>query len=269
MAYDDAEKQDERENEDDTRAMAAALRSGPQLAAGKKSGGMPSLPIGQILNMVGGAGAGAGALDMGTAGAADAVGTDIGGGLLASLPEDAMVLAAGDGYNGVVSQPTHMVVGEKGPEAVNVQPLSDDMADMGDLLNTMSPEARQTLLGASTVPEEQKLLQEQMARALSLRQPRAGQHTTGAGAALGGLGDVINAARSGYMEAKTAKEQRANVERERSSQNAYAMALRQVAEERNRRRAAKMPDSQPTADRGDEATIYPGSYGTPGALAGR
>lgn len=65
------------------------------------------------------------------------------------------------------------------------------MGEMDELLSQFSPEELAELIGLGTLDERGALLQDQMAQAQALRQPQAGHHTTGMGAALGGLGDVV------------------------------------------------------------------------------
>lgn len=53
--------------------------------------------------------------------------------------------------------------------------------------------------------EQDRAIQQQLARANALQDKPQSVHTTGAGAAIGGMGDVLNA----YMGAKREKQQRA------------------------------------------------------------
>lgn len=64
------------------------------------------------------------------------------------------------------------------------------MLDEG-ILSQLTPEELQQLMGMGTLDERGQLLQQQLQMADALRQPQAGEHSTGLGAALGGLGDVL------------------------------------------------------------------------------
>jgi len=52
-------------------------------------------------------------------------------------------------------------------------------------------EELQQLMGLGSMDERQQLVRQQLAQAQALRDPISGQHSTGMGAALGGLGDVF------------------------------------------------------------------------------
>ncbi|AAK94390.1 hypothetical protein Mx8p55 [Myxococcus phage Mx8] len=63
--------------------------------------------------------------------------------------------------------------------------------DFDALLQQMTPEELEQLIGLGTLDERQGLLDQQMAMAQALQQPSGKQSSTGWGAALGGLGDVV------------------------------------------------------------------------------
>lgn len=64
-------------------------------------------------------------------------------------------------------------------------------------LSPQDEELLSELMGLGTLGERGKLLEHQMAQAEALRQPVGGGHTTGLGAALGGLGDVFRGVGAG------------------------------------------------------------------------
>lgn len=71
--------------------------------------------------------------------------------------------------------------------------------DFDALLQQMTPEELEQLLGLGTLDERQGMLGHQMAQAELLKQPSNKQYSTGWGAALGGLGDVIRAGQGQYQ----------------------------------------------------------------------
>jgi hypothetical protein len=78
---------------------------------------------------------------------------------------------------------------------------------MPNILDTLSPEDLQQLLGAENIPERQRILQEQLGQAQLLANRPQRAHTTGAGAALSGVGDVIGAIGGGLETARVRGQQ--------------------------------------------------------------
>ena len=71
--------------------------------------------------------------------------------------------------------------------------------DFNALLQQMTPEELEQLLGMGTLDERQNMLGHQMAQAEILKQGSGKQYSTGMGAALGGLADVIRAGQGQYQ----------------------------------------------------------------------
>jgi len=71
--------------------------------------------------------------------------------------------------------------------------------DFSDLLQQMTPEELEQLIGLGTLDERQQMLGHQMAQAELLRQPSNRHYSTGWGAALGGLADVVRAGQGQYQ----------------------------------------------------------------------
>lgn len=65
------------------------------------------------------------------------------------------------------------------------------MVDDYELLSQLPPEALEQLLGLGTLDERGGLLQQQLAQAEALRQPRQQQHSTGGGAIGHGIGNLF------------------------------------------------------------------------------
>lgn len=72
-------------------------------------------------------------------------------------------------------------------------------AEFAELWELMSPEEQNQLLAMGTLDERQAMLNRQMQQAELLKQGSGKQYSTGAGAALGGLADVIRAGQGQYM----------------------------------------------------------------------
>lgn len=76
-----------------------------------------------------------------------------------------------------------------------------------ELLGSLPPEALQQLLGMGTLDERGDLLQQQLLQAQALQNPTSGDHSTGMGAALGGLGDVFRSVGGGMQQNKAQGQQ--------------------------------------------------------------
>lgn len=72
--------------------------------------------------------------------------------------------------------------------------------ELADLLESMPPEMVDQLLGLSVMGEKGGLLQEQLAQAQAMGQPSGRQFSTGMGAGLGGLGDLLRQLGGGLRE---------------------------------------------------------------------
>jgi hypothetical protein len=80
---------------------------------------------------------------------------------------------------------------------------------------TLSPEEMQETL--FPFQDQQALLEQQLAQAQALRSNYAQGHTTGLGAGLGGLADVLNGYASGREQKRVGGEQKALLERKQKS----------------------------------------------------
>lgn len=98
------------------------------------------------------------------------------------------------------------------------------------LLASATPEELQQLLGMGTLDEKGGALEQQMAQALALRQGGGRQYSTGAGAALGAVGDVLNGVRSHQQEGELKKQQEALLGQKDAGRNLYVELLRRRAQ---------------------------------------
>ena len=72
-------------------------------------------------------------------------------------------------------------------------------AEFSQLWELMTPEEQNQLLAMGTLDERQAMLDRQMQQAELLKQGSGKQYSTGMGAALGGLADVIRAGQGQYQ----------------------------------------------------------------------
>ena len=94
-----------------------------------------------------------------------------------------------------------------------------------DLLSGMDPAALQKMLNLGTLDERGDLLQQQLMQAQALRGQAMPQHSTGAGAALGGLGNVLSGVSGDLQSAHINKEQGALLGQKDAGRSAYAQAI--------------------------------------------
>lgn len=90
-----------------------------------------------------------------------------------------------------------------------------------DLIANLSPEELQQLMGMTTLDERGGVIQDQIAQALAMRQPVSGQHSTGMGAALGGLGDVLGNIGGGIQNKMLRGEQQGNLAKKDAGNSLY------------------------------------------------
>ncbi len=98
--------------------------------------------------------------------------------------------------------------------------MADQARDVGamdplDGLTNLDPKKRKSYL--EPFKDKAEVLQDQLRQAELLRKPNEYQHTTGIGAALGGLGDIVNAGVSGYHTRKAREAQEALMGRKQGS----------------------------------------------------
>ncbi len=93
------------------------------------------------------------------------------------------------------------------------------------LLSSIPPEQLQKMLGLGSMDERGDLIQQQMAQAMALRKPSQVQHSTGMGAAFGGLADVINGATGTYQMGQLQKQQGALLDQKDAGRGDYVKAM--------------------------------------------
>ncbi|WFG54196.1 hypothetical protein Mx9_p89 [Myxococcus phage Mx9] len=81
--------------------------------------------------------------------------------------------------------------------------------DFNDLLQQMTPEELEQLIGLGTLDERQSLLDKQMAQAEALMQQGGGRYSTPLGAALGGLAGVGQSVMGTKQQQDAMEQQRA------------------------------------------------------------
>jgi hypothetical protein len=99
-------------------------------------------------------------------------------------------------------------------------------AEFQQLLASASPEELEQLMGMGTLDEKGGLLEQQMAQAQALRSNHSQGHSTGLGAGLGGLADILNGYASGRQQKETGEQQQALLAQKDSGRNLYADLLR-------------------------------------------
>lgn len=114
------------------------------------------------------------------------------------------------------------------------------MDDLNALLSQMSPEELEQLLGMGTLDERGAMLNQQMAQAEALRQPSGQQHSTGWGAALGGVGDMARQIAGTRQMDALRQQQEALLGKKDAGRGLYVDAMR-------RRPAEMTPDVVPAA----------------------
>jgi hypothetical protein len=115
-------------------------------------------------------------------------------------------------------------------------------AEFQQLLATASPEELEQLMGLGTLDERGALLDGQLAQAQALRTNNSQGHSTGLGAGLGGLSDVLNAYSSVRDQKAVGAEQQALAGKKDAGRNLYVELLRR----RGAQPTAEAP-TQPTA----------------------
>lgn len=118
-------------------------------------------------------------------------------------------------------------------------------AEFNELWELMSPEEQNQLLAMGTLDERQAMLNRQMQQAELLKQGSGKQYSTGAGAALGGLADVIRAGQGQYMgqQAQTGMEGLLNQKDE--GRKAFGDLMQQYARQRAQQAQPPTPDVLP------------------------
>jgi len=99
--------------------------------------------------------------------------------------------------------------------------------DFEQLLQSLPPEVASRLLEMSIMGERGGLLQQQMEAAQALGQPSGQQYSTGMGAGLGGLGDVIRAGASAFKQRDLRGQQEALLQEKLAGRKTFANVLRQ------------------------------------------
>lgn len=115
--------------------------------------------------------------------------------------------------------------------------------DLDALLSQLSPEEIAELMGMGTLDERGSLLDQQLAQAQALRQPQSGPHSTGMGAALGGLGDAVRSFSGGIQELGLRDQQRGLLNQKDQGRQKFLEMLRQ-------RQGGRVPGSAGMGDLG-------------------
>ena len=142
-----------------------------------------------------------------------------------------------------------------------------DDRELGAALADLSPEQLQQLYGQTHIPEEQKIIEEEIQKAMEGGKPISGGHTTGLGALLGGLGDVARQANSLFTTRWLREQRKGNITKEDQKVLDMMTALRGKAVERNRAaaeaQAAPGVDYQPPMEMPVGPLLPNGSFQTP------
>jgi hypothetical protein len=123
---------------------------------------------------------------------------------------------------------------------------------MNDILSSLSPEEIHQLMGLSTADEQEAQLQAQLQQAEELRRAKSGAHTTGLGAALGGLGDVVNSGIGAYQQHKLHGQEQDLLGQKRAGREKYLEILR---------RAQLGDQLRGTGGMGDMGALSPFAFG--------
>ncbi len=90
-------------------------------------------------------------------------------------------------------------------------PQGEDSYSLEQLLQFLTPERVQSMSGMAGLQDKNAMLQQQLAQAEALRQPRGERHSEGLGAALGGVGDILRQIKGQMQESSLNDEMKANL----------------------------------------------------------
>lgn len=119
--------------------------------------------------------------------------------------------------------------------------------DSNSLLNSLTPEQLQELLGLSTLDEKGGLLEQQMQQAMSLRQHAPSHHTTAGGAIGEGLGNLVSSGVGFMKQGQVQDAQQALLAQKLKGRQAYVDALR---------RQQPQPEAPPMPGQMSQAELF-------------
>jgi len=117
--------------------------------------------------------------------------------------------------------------------------------DFSQLWELMTPEELEQLLGLGTLDERQQMLGHQMAQAELLRQPSNKHYSTGWGAALGGLADVVRAGQGQYQLEQAQQGMEDILGKKDAGRVAYGELLQRFAQQQAKQNQPPTPDIAP------------------------
>lgn len=130
----------------------------------------------------------------------------------------------------------------------------------------LSPEALKQLLGMGTLDERGGIVQDQIKQAMAMRDPIAGQHSTGMGAALGGLGDVFRGIGGGVAEHGLRQQQQGLLAQKDAGRQSFGNLLIQAL--RGQQSAPALVPDSPLQSSADQPFSYQAAQ-APFAFGGR
>ncbi len=97
--------------------------------------------------------------------------------------------------------------------------------ELMQMLQTLSPEEIQQLMGMGSLDEQGAQLDQQMAQAQALRQPSGENYSTATGAIAGGIGDTIRAIGGALQTRKIREQQKALTGKKDAGRSLYANTI--------------------------------------------
>jgi hypothetical protein len=104
------------------------------------------------------------------------------------------------------------------------------MDELDRFMSQFTDEELAQLFGAGTLDERGALLNQQMMQAEALRKPSGQQHSTGLGAALGGMGDLARTIGGTMDMSRLQKEQEALLGQKDKLRQTYGQRFRQMGQ---------------------------------------
>lgn len=96
-------------------------------------------------------------------------------------------------------------------------------------VSKLSPEQLQQLMDLGALDEQGGDIDKQMQQAMALQAPAAQQHTTGAGATFGSLGNIINGMRGGLQQKDLQAQQKDILKQKTDARTLYAKLMQPQA----------------------------------------
>lgn len=120
--------------------------------------------------------------------------------------------------------------------------MNDEFSQLWEL---MTPEMQNQMLAMGTLDERQAMLDRQMQQAELLKQGSGKQYSTGMGAALGGLADVIRAGQGQYMGQTAEAGIQDILAKKDAGRQAYGDLMQRFAQQQARQSRPPTPDIVP------------------------